>query len=313
MIRFAGYPRRAVLAWVPFLALALALFVAQALCAACDAHTAESPGAMVFKDDLGHTVTLAHPPRRVITMLPSLTEMVCAIGACDRLVATDRYSNWPVQVAALPKAGGLDDAQIETIVGLAPDLVLLSRSARLAGRLHELGINEFAFDTDAYADIARNIAALGEIFGLRENAAALAQRIASDVQRIGDEAHARRHGAGPTVYFEVDAAPYAAGTTSFIGELLQRLGARNIVPAKLGPFPKLNPEYIVRQNPDIIISSPAESPRLVERPGWNEIRAVREHRLCSFPTEVRDIVYRPGPRVAESMRLIEDCLERVAP
>ena len=111
----------------------------------------------------------------------------------------------------------------------------------------------------------------------------------------------------------MDRAPYAAGPASFIGELLTRLGARNIVSADLGPFPQLNPEYVVRRNPDVIFISPAEAPHLAERPGWDQMRAVKEGRLCYFSPAVRDTIVRPGPRVAEGMRAIADCLARVAP
>ena len=83
--------------------------------------------ANVVRDDLQRDVRFSSAPRRIITLLPSLTETVCALGACDQLVATDRYSDWPAQVNSLPKAGGIDDAQIELIVSLRPDLVLLSR------------------------------------------------------------------------------------------------------------------------------------------------------------------------------------------
>jgi iron complex transport system substrate-binding protein len=115
------------------------------------------------------------------------------------------------------------------------------------------------------------------------------------------------------VYFEVDAAPYAAGESSFIGELLSRLGVRNIVPAELGPFPKLNPEYVVRYNPDVIFVSPKEASTLAQRPGWAGIRAVQERRLCTLSPEERDTVVRPGPRVVEGMRALKECLDKVAP
>jgi iron complex transport system substrate-binding protein len=91
------------------------------------------------------------------------------------------------------------------------------------------------------------------------------------------------------------------------------LGARNIVEADLGPFPKLNPEYVVRRNPDVIFVSPADAAHLADRPGWDQIRAVREKRLCSFPPEVRDTIVHGGPRIADGMRAIADCLARVSP
>jgi iron complex transport system substrate-binding protein len=270
-------------------------------------------GANVVRDDLQRDVRFSSPPRRIITLLPSLTETVCALGACGRIVATDRYSDWPSAVASLPKAGGIDDAQIELIVSLKPDLVLLSRSQRITGRLQELGIASFALETDRYADIARTIDVIGEIIGERERAVRLAESIDTEVRQLGAQALRRRRGDGPTVYFEVDRAPYAAGPDSFIGELLARLGTRNIVSADLGAFPKLNPEYVVREDPDVIFVTAGESPHLVERPGWNRIRAVRENRICSFAPAVSDTIVRPGPRVVTGMRAIDACLARVAP
>jgi iron complex transport system substrate-binding protein len=111
----------------------------------------------------------------------------------------------------------------------------------------------------------------------------------------------------------VDRAPYAAGPASFIGELLTRLGTRNIVTADLGAFPKLNPEYVVRHPPDVIFVEAGETEQLAERPGWGQLRAVKERRFCSFPSPVTDTIVRPGPRVAQGMRALAECLARVSP
>jgi len=268
----------------------------------------------VLRDDLKRDIAFARTPRRIITLLPSLTETVCALDACDRLIATDRYSNWPAQARALPKAGGLDDAAVESIVSLKPDLVLLSRSQRITDRLNELGIQTFALNTQTYADIGRDIEVIGRILDAPERAARLERSLDNELHELGAAAVARRHGAGPTVYFEVDGGPYAAGPESFIGELLTLLGARNIVTPDLGPFPQLNPEYVVRHNPDVIMmTSQSATPRLAQRPGWDRIRAVQERRVCAFPAQVSDTIVRPGPRVNEGMRALADCLERMAP
>lgn len=267
----------------------------------------------VIHDGLNREVEFASHPRRIITLLPSLTETVCALGACDRLVATDRFSNWPTQIVTLPKVGGLDDASVESIVSLKPDVILLSRSQRITQRLQELGIKSVAVDTQTYADIARTIKTLGQIVGMPDRATALIESIDGRVREIGERAMAQRHGDGPTVYYEVDGGPYAAGASSFMGELLARLGARNIVTADLGPFPKLNPEYVVRHDPDVIFAAPADLPHLAQRPGWGSIRAVKEKRFCTFTAEVRDTIVRPGPRVPDGMRAMADCLARVAP
>ena len=115
------------------------------------------------------------------------------------------------------------------------------------------------------------------------------------------------------MYFEVNQGPYAASESSFIGETLTRLGVKNIVPAKLGPFPKLNPEYVVRANPDLIMIGQRSTDNLQTRPGWQSIRALREQRVCVFPTEEANVLVRPGPRMAEAARLMAHCLEAKAP
>jgi iron complex transport system substrate-binding protein len=293
-------------------AAALSLALALALALNCGGQAAQAAG-FVLRDDLQREVRFARNPQRIISLLPSLTETVCALGACDRLVATDRYSDWPAQVRALPKAGGLEDAQVEAIVGLKPDLVLISYSLRITDRLGELGVASFALHTESYADIGRTVTVIGEILGLSDRAASLNDKINGAVHALSAQALARRRGTAPTVYFEVDRAPYAAGRASFIGELLALLGARNIVTADLGPFPALNPEYVVRRNPDVIFVATVEATRLAERPGWDQIRAVKEQRLCYFAPAVRDTIVRAGPRVADGMRAIAECLERVAP
>jgi iron complex transport system substrate-binding protein len=294
------------------------------LASRCVASLAASPDAtaasalapqreIVARDDSGHDVRFAHPAQRIVTLLPSLTETVCALGACPRLVATDRYSDWPAEVRSLPKVGGLDDAQVEEIVRLSPDVVLLSHSQRITGRLQELGLRSLALDTQTFAHIAHSVTLIGQVLGLPERAAALNEEIDRSVRAVIETARTHRQGPGPSVYVEVDGAPYAVGADSFIGEMLARLGARNIVTPGLGPFPRLNPEYVVRHDPDVIIVTEEELPDFTERPGWSQIRAVKEQRVCSFPPAVRYVIERPGPRVAEGMQALEACLERVAP
>src|ERR1700722_12509474 len=296
------------------LAFAVGAFTPRA--ASLAASPGASPGAappLVLRDDLQHEITLAHPPRRIVSLCPPLTETLCSLGECGRLVATDRYSNWPAAVTQLPKAGGLDDPQIELIVRLHPDLVLISSAQRISGRLRDFGIPTIALDTQTYVHIAHVVTVLGTILDVPDRASALNRQIEEQVRQVAEQAKARQHGSPPRVVFEVDGGPYAAGPDSFIGELLTRLGTRNIVDAELGPFPKLNPEYVVRRNPDIIFETPGEVPNLAQRPGWASIRAVRENRICNFPPEIRDTIVRAGPRIAEGMRAIADCLARVSP
>lgn len=268
---------------------------------------------IVLEDAAHHTLRLDHPPQRVVTLLPSITETVCALGEGARLVGTDRYSNWPAMVQKLPKAGGLDDADIELIVSLQPDVVILAHAARITERLRELGVVTFDVETRTYEDIARSVTAIGAVLGVPNQAIKLNRDIERSVNDAAVGARLALSGRTPSVYYEVDRGPYAAGPQSFIGEMLARLGTRNIVTAELGPFPKLNPEYVVRHDPDVIFISATDAPELKRRPGWDQLRAVREHRVCAFDRDTTDTIVRPGPRVAEGFAAIAACLGHVAP
>jgi len=261
-------------------------------------------------DDRGRTVTLAHPPERIVSLLPSLTETVCALGACERLVGVDRYSNWPAQVVRLPVVGGGLDPNIEAIVALRPDVVLMATSSRAQARLESLGVKVVALEPKTHADVQRVLATVGQALGVAD-----AQRVWRVID-AGVQAAAQSLPAsvrGTRVYFEVNSGPYAAGPSSFIGETLARLGARNIVPAALGPFPKLNPEFVVRADPDLIMVGARSAEGLTARPGWSQMRALRDGRLCRFDAAQSDVLIRPGPRMAEAARLMATCLTDKAP
>jgi len=257
-------------------------------------------------DDRGVTVTFAQPPQRIVSLLPSLTETVCELGQCQRLVGVDRYSDYPLSVRALPQVGGGLDPNIEAIVALKPDVVLMATSSRAGERLQSLGIKVVALEPKSHADVRRVLEKIGQVLDVPN-----AQR----VWRVIDAAMSAAAQSLPAsvkqtrVYFEVNRAPYAAGETSFIGETLSRLGAQNIVPAKLGPFPKLNPEYVVRANPDVIMVGDRNYAGMEGRPGWAGIRAIKEHRVCVFPVAQSDVVVRPGPRMAEGARILAQCLQ----
>lgn len=264
---------------------------------------------LVVRDDRGTEHRLAQPPQRIVTMLPSLTEMAWVLGAGPRLVGVDRFSNWPSEIAQLPRLGGLEDAQIEAIAALKPDLVLASTSSRAMERLEALGFTVVRIKSDSHADLRRALDRLALLLG----SPAAGERVWARLQRELDAAAARVPAAqrGQRVYFEIGGGPYAAGTSSFIGETLTRLGLTNIVPAELGPFPKLNPEFVVRAKPDIVLGLQRELAALKQRPGWDSLAAVREQRLCGFDNAQYDMLVRPGPRLGEAAALLVDCLVRL--
>ena len=113
---------------------------------------------------------------------------------------------------------------------------------------------------------------------------------------------------GQTVYFEVASAPYAAGASSFVGELLTRLQLVNVVPAAMGPFPKLNPEFVLRAQPAIVMATARAVAEMPGRPGWSALKALQAGRSCGFAEARYEMLVRPGPRLAEAAGLIADCL-----
>ena len=268
--------------------------------------------AVTLSDDRGVAVTLAAPPQRIVSLLPSLTETVCELGQCQRLVGVDRYSNWPASIAALPRVGGGLDPSIEAVMALKPDLVLLATSTRAAARLEALGIPVLALEPRSLADVRRVLDQVGRALGLPPaDAQRVWLRIETALGTIAQSIPPRSRGA--RVYFEVGAGPYAASEASFIGEMLARLDARSIVPGSLGPFPRLNPEFVVKADPDVIMIGDELFTGLGGRPGWAGLRAVREQRVCVFTPAQADILVRAGPRLAEAARLMAGCLAGRAP
>jgi iron complex transport system substrate-binding protein len=265
-------------------------------------------------DDRGRPVATATAPQRIVSLLPSLTETVCALDACDKLVGIDRYSNWPqTLLQTLPVVGGGLDPNVEAIVALKPDVVLLSNSARVIDRLEALGLRTVPLEPRTQADVQRVLQAVGELLHIPapEGADKVWQRMQAGMDQAVQSLPP--HIKGGKVYFEVSRGPFAAGPQSFLGELVARMGMRNVVPADMGPFPRLNPEFILRAQPDVILMGSHSMQDAVNYPGWHTLAAVREKRVCGFDAQDSSILIRPGPRMDESARIIARCLRDKAP
>lgn len=244
-------------------------------------------------------------PSRIISLMPSITEAICSLGRCDKIIGVDNYSNYPDQIKSVKHIGSAMAPNLELILSLKPDLVVMSNNPRVSRRLEQLGVKVFVIDTVTQGDVHRLFEKLDEIFKTNEG-----QRVWQSMNVTIDEAadslpksvHQLR------VYFEVSTGPYAAGESSFIGKTLTRLGVKNIVPKSLGDFPKLNPEFVVKQNPDLIIVSDNRISDLTQRPGWNQMSAIRNQNICTLTPEQSDIVVRPGPRMGEGAQIIAQCI-----
>lgn len=257
-------------------------------------------------DDRGTVVALMPVPQRIVSLLPSLTESVCALGQCAKLVGVDRYSNFPASVRALAPVGGGLDPNIEAIVALKPDLVLVASSSPGIERMRALGLRVVALEPKDYANAVRVLLTLGEILGV-DTAKAVVQAMEVDMRTAVAQVPATAR--GKRVYFEVSPGPYAASTSSFLGQTLERLGLQNIVAGTLGPFPRVNPELVVRAQPDVILIGDSNADAMPSRPGWDRLAALQARRICAFNKEEADILVRPGPRMAQGAALVARCMQ----
>ena len=266
--------------------------------------------AVSITDDKGRQVSIAQAPKRIVSLLPSLTETVCALGRCQDLVGVDRYSNYPQAVRKLPQLGGGLDPQIEAIFALKPDLVLAASSSPGTERLAALGLTVLQLEPKDQADAVRVIRTLAQALYVADPEPVIRQ---IDLEFAQAQALMPPGARGKKVYFEVGSAPYAAGASSFIGQTLSHLGLVNIVGPELGPFPKINPELVVRAQPDVVVVADSSFSVLAQRPGWGMVRALKEHKVCTFSPADGDLLVRPGPRMGQGALLLARCLARLYP
>jgi iron complex transport system substrate-binding protein len=263
---------------------------------------AASPYPLTVTDDLGRRVTLNSEPQRIIAMLPSHTETLVAIGAGNKLIAVDVYSNHPKTVTdKLPKVGSGFQPDLEAIVALKPDLVLADESSgsRLTEKLAAAGLTVYGGTAQTYNEVFEKIAVLGKLTNRETGALNLITKMRTELNTL--QASVAQLPKVST-YYEIDPTPYSVGPNSFIGALLSRAGGQTIVPATLGDFPKLDPELIVGANPQVMVGvSLAEAAR---RPGWAGLKAVQSGQAFKLTPEENDAISRPGPRLPVALRAL---------
>ena len=264
--------------------------------------------AVSITDDKGRKVSIAQAPKRIISLLPSLTETVCALGRCQDLVGVDRYSNFPQGVRKLPQLGGGLDPQIEAINALKPDLVLAASSSPGTERLAALGLTVLQLEPKDQADAVRVIRTLAQALYVADPGPVIRQM---DLEFAQAQALMPPGARGKKMYFEVGTGPYAAGAASFIGQTISQLGLVNIVGPELGPFPKINPELVVRAQPDVVVVADSSFSALAQRPGWGMVRALKDHKVCTFSQADGDLLVRAGPRMGQGALLLARCLQRL--
>ena len=271
---------------------------------------AASPTAapLTFKDALGNQLTLSQPAQRIISLAPSNTEILFAVGAGKQVIAREDFSNFPAEAAALPSVGGsMAKYNMEEIARLQPDLLLASplTSAELVKSLQEIAPNVYVLpNPKSLEDLYANLITVGQLTGRQAEAEILVKGLQSRAQAVLDKVAGRTE--TPKVFYELDgtdpAKPWTAGPGTFIDLLIGLAGGQNIGASLNGEWAQISQEELIVQNPDIILLGDSlygvTSEQVATRPGWGDIQAVKNTRVYGFND---DLVSRPGPRMIDGL------------
>lgn len=243
---------------------------------------------------------------RIVSLSPSTTETVFAVGAGERLVGRSRYCDWPKEVEKLPQVGGYVDPSYEAILALRPDLVIGARGpagAAITERLEGRGIATFFPRTETFAEIDQMILGIGQRTGRAAEARTYVERMNERIRAV-EARVAPLPRVRVLLVFGLEPLS-VAGPGGFPDEMLQKAGAKNVVQAG-GPYPTLGIERVLTLDPDVVINAAMgekDSARRMgkEAAGWGRVRAVREDHLVSISNEA---ILRPGPRIADGLEMI---------
>ncbi|MBL8063516.1 MAG: ABC transporter substrate-binding protein [Anaerolineales bacterium] len=263
---------------------------------------------MIFTDGLGREVTLAAPAQRIVTLAPSLTEFVFAVGAGRQLVGRDELVDFPaeaLEVASIGSAYG--DLNTEVILALEPDLILAAEinTPEQVNELEGLGLTVYYLsNVQTYEDLYEQVALIGKMTGHEEEAASLAESLAARVDAVS--AAVANVTEKPTVFYEIDGTdpskPWTTGPGTFMDTMISLAGGVNIGGVLNDPYAQISAEEIVAQDPNIILLGDTlygvtiES--VGERTGWADLTAVKEGTIFPFDD---NLASRPGPRLVDGL------------
>lgn len=272
------------------------------------APISRGPSPLILTDDAGREIRLAAPAQRVVSLAPSITELLFAIGAGDRLVGRTIYCKYPPAALQVAAVGDGLNPNVEAIVARHPDLVLLYRSAHTdaaAQQLGGLGIPTLVIRHDGLADIARTARLLGRATGRDSGGQAVGRTVDSLLAQPLPPVRGR------LAYVVWDSPPIVIGAGSFLDELARRAGGENVFHDIGSPSATVSIETIVARDPDwiaVVQDSAGEAPpSWSRRPEWRAIRAVREGHFLELPG---DLFGQPSARASESIARLAELLSR---
>ncbi len=253
-------------------------------------------------------LTLKSQPMRIISLSPTATEMLYAIGAGGQVVAVDDYSNFPAEAVALGTALSGYEPNVEAIAGFSPDLVIIAYDSNgLVEQLKSLSIPVFmAAAATSFEDAYSQIEQLGALTGHLETAVQVSGQMQSDIAAAVAEVTLPTT---PILYFhELDNTYYSATSNTFIGQVYGLFELTNIADGVVegNDYPQLSAEVIVKANPDIIFISHSDTPEIVAaRDGWGNMKAVTREQVVVLPA---DVPSRWGPRLVDFVKAIRDAV-----
>jgi ABC-type Fe3+-hydroxamate transport system substrate-binding protein len=260
------------------------------------------PAAAGLTDDAGVAVRLDAPPQRIVSLIPATTELVFALGAGDRLVGRTSWCDFPAEAKAVPDLGNGIGPNIEAVVSARPDLVLLYKSGSnrsAADQLRSFGIPTLELATDRMEDFDRITRLLGAALGKREEAESLVVKTARDLDSATVQPSSRP-AIQPTVFILAwDRPPLTLGRGSFLSEILERAGARNLFDDLATSSAPISIEAVASRDPDFVLVSGSGEPAIAGRVEWRVVEAVRERRFLRIEGSEFN---RPSPRIGAAVR-----------
>jgi len=263
-----------------------------------------------FVDDLGRKLYLAKPPTRIISLAPSITEMLFALGLNEEIVGVTEFCDYPPAALEKPKVG-YSRPNLESIVGLQPDLLLAPKSfmrVDLLQKLEQLKIPTFVFAPQTVEEIMAHIQMLGRMVGRSHEGNAQTVELRKQISTLSQQVDGLPR---PTMLYVLNSNPLiTVGPGSFIHHLIELAGGRNAAEEATTPYPRLTMEEVLRQNPDFLVfpvgrfeGIPQSEQDTWKR--WDTLNAVKHDRMFQVQS---DLLNRPGPRIIEGLKQLVNVL-----